>query len=430
MPTRQYVGARYVPKFATPVEHDSTRAYEALEIVTHLGTSYTSKKPVPVGTAISNTEYWVATGNYNAQVEQYRQEVANVQNDVDALETRVSLVDDNHYIIIGDSYGVQTSRGTSWAEYLEQFLGLTVARNNSQVTPATNCWDMCRGGQGFIGAGGSYGNWLDTITNEYPDNYDKNKVTRIVIAGGYNDRYSTEEEITVAINNFASYVNLNFPNAKVYLFCIGMGFQNAAQAFSIEKVYKAYKKCVNNVNWIYGTGIEGALHNFANLDADLHHPIPPGNIIIARSIKNIINGLPAERIEERWAVNLHDGDDYTVTCNENNMLIVTGIDGLKAYALTPYSYILTFSEPQIISNDTVIGTIPSSYFQSIVSGARYTFVCKATKSDDSAILVPFIFTIDLSGNLKIARYSTGFAGPFKSVEIGARNVAEQYIYTV
>ena len=59
MPTRQYVGARYVPKFANPIEWDSNRSYEALEIVTYLNNSYTSKKPVPVGTDITNGEYWV-----------------------------------------------------------------------------------------------------------------------------------------------------------------------------------------------------------------------------------------------------------------------------------------------------------------------------------------------------------------------------------
>jgi hypothetical protein len=72
--TRQYVGARYVPKFADPVEWSNVGGYEALTIVTYLGNSYTSKKPVPAGVDIGNTEYWVNTGNYNAQVEQYRQE--------------------------------------------------------------------------------------------------------------------------------------------------------------------------------------------------------------------------------------------------------------------------------------------------------------------------------------------------------------------
>lgn len=86
MATRQYIGARYVPKFADPIEWDSTRGYEALEIVTHLGTSYTSKKPVPAGTAISNSEYWVSTGNYNAQVELYRQQVEEYISKTNVLE--------------------------------------------------------------------------------------------------------------------------------------------------------------------------------------------------------------------------------------------------------------------------------------------------------------------------------------------------------
>ena len=71
MATRQYIGARYVPQIMG--EWDKNRGYEALSIVTYLNTSYTSKKTVPVGIEISNSEYWVATGNYNAQVEEYKQ---------------------------------------------------------------------------------------------------------------------------------------------------------------------------------------------------------------------------------------------------------------------------------------------------------------------------------------------------------------------
>lgn len=72
---RQYVGARYVPKIADPVEWQENTAYEALVIVTYNNSSYTSRKPVPVTVGIppENTEYWALTGNYNAQVEEYRQ---------------------------------------------------------------------------------------------------------------------------------------------------------------------------------------------------------------------------------------------------------------------------------------------------------------------------------------------------------------------
>lgn len=66
---RQYIGARYVPKFADPVAWDANNSYDALTIVTYFNSSYTSRKPVPAGVEISNTEYWVCTSNFNAQLE-------------------------------------------------------------------------------------------------------------------------------------------------------------------------------------------------------------------------------------------------------------------------------------------------------------------------------------------------------------------------
>jgi hypothetical protein len=84
-PGYTYTGMRYVPVFADPPEWSSANSYEALEIVTHEGSSYTSKTFVPVGIDISDPQYWVLTGNYNAQVEQYRQEVAKLSNTVDMV---------------------------------------------------------------------------------------------------------------------------------------------------------------------------------------------------------------------------------------------------------------------------------------------------------------------------------------------------------
>ena len=69
---RQYVGARYVPKLMG--EWNKSLQYEALSVVTYLGNSFTSKVSVPANIDISNEKYWVNTGNYNAQVEEYRQE--------------------------------------------------------------------------------------------------------------------------------------------------------------------------------------------------------------------------------------------------------------------------------------------------------------------------------------------------------------------
>lgn len=75
MATTQYIGARYIPLFAEPLDWNTDTVYESLTIVYYAGNSYTSRQDVPKGIDISNEKYWALTGNYNAQIEQYRREV-------------------------------------------------------------------------------------------------------------------------------------------------------------------------------------------------------------------------------------------------------------------------------------------------------------------------------------------------------------------
>lgn len=79
-----YIGARYVPKIVG--EWSADIAYEPLTVVLYQGTSYTSITYVPKGIIPSENskQYWALTGNYNAQVEAYRQEVINIDNKLTA----------------------------------------------------------------------------------------------------------------------------------------------------------------------------------------------------------------------------------------------------------------------------------------------------------------------------------------------------------
>lgn len=86
MAVTQYIGSRYVPIFADPIEWSNAKEYEPLTIVVHEGNSYTSKQFVPVGIDIANESYWALTGNYNAQVEQYRRETAAAKAAADAAQ--------------------------------------------------------------------------------------------------------------------------------------------------------------------------------------------------------------------------------------------------------------------------------------------------------------------------------------------------------
>lgn len=99
---REYIGARYVPVMANPIEWDNGREYEPLTIVIHEGNSYTSMQTVPTGIDISNTSFWALTGNYNAQVEQYRQDVdmlseklAGFDNKFENINTQLTTINNN-----------------------------------------------------------------------------------------------------------------------------------------------------------------------------------------------------------------------------------------------------------------------------------------------------------------------------------------------
>lgn len=86
---RQYIGARYVPTFGRKdeptIQWDGGIApYEPLTIVLYQGNSYTSRTYVPSGIDILNQDYWANTGNYNAQVETYRQEVLEFDGRINA----------------------------------------------------------------------------------------------------------------------------------------------------------------------------------------------------------------------------------------------------------------------------------------------------------------------------------------------------------
>ncbi len=94
MSVREYIGARYVPLFADPIEWDNTKTYEPLTIVYYQGNSYTSRQAVPTGIAITNETYWALTGNYNAQIEAYREEVAQYAGEVAEYDTRIDNIED------------------------------------------------------------------------------------------------------------------------------------------------------------------------------------------------------------------------------------------------------------------------------------------------------------------------------------------------
>ena len=89
--TSMYIGARYVPIFADPVEWDDKREYEPLTIVVHNGDCYTSKCYVPKGAQLppypeGQTKYWVKTSDYNYQFADLKKTVTDLSRLVEQFQ--------------------------------------------------------------------------------------------------------------------------------------------------------------------------------------------------------------------------------------------------------------------------------------------------------------------------------------------------------
>ena len=95
MAIKKYIGARYAPKFMGT--WDKSSEYAALSVVYTNEQSYVSRKTVPANTEITNTEFWIKSADWNAQVTQYNQNVEQYKANVDQynqnVETYTQAVD-------------------------------------------------------------------------------------------------------------------------------------------------------------------------------------------------------------------------------------------------------------------------------------------------------------------------------------------------
>lgn len=213
-----YVGARYVPVFAKPIEWNKANTYEPLTVVTYQGNSFTSKTFVPANTEITNTTYWALTGNYNAQVEQYRQDVENLDSAITEIQNankKSGYYDFSNVLCYGDSftegYGLNNPATENWAS---QFMSVV---NGGTLERYYN------GAAGFVALG-------NTSKKNYQDDFDSNvwpvvsarasSFTTIIVQGGLNDGNQAISTEQAAVTSFINYLKGKFPNAKLlFLTC-------------------------------------------------------------------------------------------------------------------------------------------------------------------------------------------------------------------
>ena len=277
-PGYTYTGMRYVPVFADPAEWSSANSYEPLEIVVHKGNSYTSKTFVPVGIDISDPQYWALTGNYNAQVEQYRKEVADVSDQISAANANISKINtkideieteirDGIYLCLGDSW---VAEGTI-ANVIAKQKNLTLI--NKAVSGAS-----------FTG----FTSYVKTIAEEINEAVsavsDASLVKLVTLVAGVNDVSHHSEMNQSAINSAATQalksIRANFPKAEI-VFAVDAPY--STDFLSLSHYYYAVDQMqrISYYQQVRFVNLYGMFNNSSYYKEDNLHPNIAGYGLVA-----------------------------------------------------------------------------------------------------------------------------------------------------
>lgn len=392
MAVTQYIGSRYVPLIAG--QWDNTQAYEALTVVMHEGNSYTSRQPVPIGIDINNEEYWAATGNYNAQVEAYRREVAtysgaiedlqtasashdtslntldgevstlqtdlasetqNRQNAdttlsdaVAALDSRVDALElSGQYIgVIGDSFSTSNSFDY-WHQILARKTGCTI------INKATN-------GTGFT-RGSSTTNFLGQLNSLASDSH-FNDLKCIIVYGGVNDyndnspaSSATAASTANAINQFIAAYEALDNRPPLFLAFGNIGKANRSQYDAYLSWYQLVRDGLATSDAVIVDDVPYWLLPFNSFYDDLH-PDTYGQHIIYKYMYKLISGSYAGQHHLQQATANNGKIKYTLTVDSGVVnLHLRFNDSVTISNITTNSFIEVaniINQPLMIGGDT------------------------------------------------------------------------------
>ena len=352
MAIRQYIGARYVPQFANPIDWDKSKTYEPLTIVYAGGNSYTSRQSVPAGIEISNTDYWALTGNYNAQIEQYRAEVAAYDARIAALEadgsvTAGKIADDavtgdkiadnavgsaqiaadavtgdkiaNNAVgtsqiandavtgdkIANNAVGAQNVSsgivnfdkllviGDSWSDPIfESGVSGTWVQKVAQMLGFNDYQNISESGAGFAHKNAHSRNFNDILNYNLENISDKDRITHIVVYGGLNDLNNSEEysDIGAGIASLLANVNSNFPNAQTHIVGINANYNIVPTINSAGVILLLAENSVKYDAIFHNSDSWYATN--ADFLGSNNHPTTAGNGIIAEYMKKALLNAP------------------------------------------------------------------------------------------------------------------------------------------
>ena len=272
----KYVGARYVPLFADPIQWDETKqtTYEPLTIVLYQGNSYTSKQYVPVGIDITNEEFWAETGSYNAQVEQYRQEVMSFDERITENTNNIAdiskVTQNQTMLVFGDSWSnYDYTDKPYWHEYVSKFYGLQTLNYAIE-------------GAGIISGGGA--SVPSQVNKAISEVSAKDNVAKIYILCGINDYTQNMDNLSITLNSMLNDLQENFVNAEIEFIKNGNSADFATVQNQARYTFNVAAAC--NMRGVKFLNLCRLILNHVNFENSYSHPSVMGSYILAAAILN------------------------------------------------------------------------------------------------------------------------------------------------
>lgn len=288
MATRQYIGARYVPKFYQNSVDGSTTwqsnvVYEPLTYVTLTnGHMYISKKQVPatVGTPASNIDYWLDVGSYNGFIDSLQSQINVIEGEIDDLEAATTGVayemSERTFLFLADSYDVLTNYVDSLGNRLHCKRYVKKSQSGASFVRHDSPWDQY-----------TYYNVLTTL-NPLNDT-DKAEITDVCILASVNDNPTNDADLTAAMSQLNTYLRNNLPKLRhVYLLSVGWADANYSMQSRIDLNIRRYSTYSPTYGWSFIDCTRVMRMGRWFNPEDGYHPLAAGGTEIAVACANAI----------------------------------------------------------------------------------------------------------------------------------------------
>lgn len=307
MANNVYIGMRYVPKFVGNWDTTMQTVYEPLSIVMYNNSTYTSKQEVPTGINITNTTYWVLTGNYNGQISNLQNQIDDMKDgsvpgslqdqindansDISDANTKITnlMAEKRKIILIGDSY---LSGGLGYDTYGTKLAALM---------PSDNIYQYSEAGAGFVHLGVNNKNF-ETLLNEAiaAHTTDADEITDVVAIGGSNDDQQTDTTISNKLSAFSTKVRTKFKNARCYIGFFAWTNMSTGSVGKLQfmRTQEQYWRLGALNKMLYINGLE----NFAHVYDEFYnagHPSEACHDKVARFLLDYLKSGSGELIEEK-----------------------------------------------------------------------------------------------------------------------------------